>query len=125
MPFPCRLAVIATFGIFLLGCSGEKDEFLAALANVPRSNVDHKSGVTRVVQEQFPPGSDVKAALLFLERRGFEVFPSKGKHVPPEQKWFIAERRESYRFIHTETIRVIVESDGKQVLNARGIFFLK
>jgi hypothetical protein len=119
-----HFVVIAVFGFLQVGCAEEKDAFLVALAEIPRSNTDRTSSVTQVVENKFPPGSDLQSALHFLEERGFKVFPSTAKNIPPSETRYVAERHKAYKLIHTETIRIIIESDGKKVLKARGQFFL-
>lgn len=101
------------------------DPFLREIAGVPRPAGKSRADIEHVVAKYIRSGMPVSEALRYLEERGFKIHESREKNVPPGQKWFLAERYDSYRIVLSEGTRVIIESDGARVLKARGLVFVK
>jgi hypothetical protein len=116
------LALLLIFSLHLLGM--ERDPFLADLARVERPAGKDRANVDDVVTQYIPPGTALQDAFRYLEERGFKVYPYAGKDVPLGQKWYTAVKEQRYRVVFAEKMRMIIESDGNQVLRSRGWIFL-
>jgi hypothetical protein len=102
----------------------ENDPFLREIASVPRPAGKDRVSIADITAKYIPEGSELQKAVRYLEVRGFKISRYEGKNVPAGQEWLLAEREERQKLVLAERTRVIIESDGKQVLKTRGWVFL-
>jgi hypothetical protein len=124
MRFVLQLAAAVILFVSLNAFAVENDPFLREIASVPRPAGKDRVSIADIAAKYIPAGTEVQEAIRYLEERGFRISPYEGKNVPAAQKWFLAEREERQKLVLAERTRVIIESDGKRVLRARGWVFL-
>ena len=111
-------------GLFAASCAA-RDPFLAELDAAPRVEGTDKTDVTHVVEKYIPKGARLNESLEFLKSRGFKDYPCTNCRVPEGQVWVIASREQRYKILFSEETRVIIHSDGRQILGVAAWIFLR
>lgn len=108
---------------------GTDDPFMNEIAAATKAkNTQHGKSLDHIVIKYIPPGTSVIEAIRFLEQREFkvkEIVPERDRlKVPPGQVWYSARHHQSPYLIVEMTTYVQLHTDGSEVIDAKGKYWL-
>lgn len=105
------------------------DSFMSEInAVISENNPQYGKSLDHIVIKYIPPGTSLADAKRFLEERKFvikEVVPERDRlKVPSGQVWYSARYKESPYLIVETTTYIQLHTDGKEIINANGKYWL-